>query len=74
MSDLQVNFDLDESDMRVFSDEDTTHIFSNRSSMEHIQNTTMNNVSLIFILLNGFKMLSLVILVENHLIMLSHLF
>lgn len=47
LSDLQVNFDLDESDMRVFSDEDTNHIFSNRSSMEHIQNMTTNNVSLI---------------------------
>jgi len=31
--------------MRVFSDEDTNHIFSNRSSMEHLQNVT-NNVSL----------------------------
>lgn len=45
LSDLQVNFDLDESDMRVFSDEDTNHIFSNRSSMEHIQNLATNNVS-----------------------------
>lgn len=43
---MQVNFDLDESDMRVFSDEDTNHIFSNRSSMEHLQNVTTNNVSL----------------------------
>jgi len=32
--------------MRVFSDEDTNHIFSNRSSMEHLQNVTINNVSL----------------------------
>lgn len=47
LSDLQVNFDLDESDMRVFSDEDTNNIFSNRSSMEHIQNITITNVSLI---------------------------
>jgi len=46
LSDLQVNFDLDESDMRVFSDEDTNHILSNRSSMEHLQNVTTNNVSL----------------------------
>lgn len=45
LSDLQVNFDLDESDMRVFSDEDTNNIFSNRSSMEHIQNVMTNNVS-----------------------------
>jgi len=45
LSDLQVNFDLDESDMRVFSDEDTNHIFSNRSSMEHLQNVNINNVS-----------------------------
>lgn len=50
LSDLQVNFDLDESDMRVFSDEDTNNIFSNRSSMEHIQNVTTNNVSLILII------------------------
>ncbi|XP_022180815.1 GTPase-activating protein CdGAPr isoform X2 [Myzus persicae] len=45
LSDLQVNFDLDESDMRVFSDEDTNHIFSNRSSMEHLQNVTTNNLN-----------------------------
>ncbi|XP_050422799.1 GTPase-activating protein CdGAPr isoform X2 [Adelges cooleyi] len=48
LSDLQVNFDLDESDMRVFSDEDTTHIFSNRSSMDNIQifnSNTLNNSS-----------------------------
>jgi len=32
--------------MRVFSDEDTNHIFSNRSSMEHLQNVTTNNVRL----------------------------
>lgn len=42
--------------MRVFSDEDTNHIFSNRSSMEHIQNVTTNNVSLIF----NLKLLKLV--------------
>ncbi|VVC43891.1 Hypothetical protein CINCED_3A017545 [Cinara cedri] len=42
LSDLQVNFDLDNSDMRVFSDEDTNNIFSNRSSMEHIQSVTNN--------------------------------
>lgn len=30
--------------MRVFSDEDTNHIFSNQSSMEHIQSATTNNV------------------------------
>lgn len=47
LSDLQVNFDLDESDMKIFSDEDTINIFSNRSSMEQIQNMTINNVSLI---------------------------
>uniref|UniRef100_A0A2H8TGS3 GTPase-activating protein CdGAPr n=1 Tax=Melanaphis sacchari TaxID=742174 RepID=A0A2H8TGS3_9HEMI len=45
LSDLQVNFDLDESDMRVFSDEDTNHIFSNRSSMENLQNVAPNNLN-----------------------------
>ncbi|XP_050540334.1 GTPase-activating protein CdGAPr [Daktulosphaira vitifoliae] len=48
LSDLQVNFDLDESDLRVFSDEDTTNIFSDRSSIENIpiiNDNILNNSS-----------------------------
>jgi len=40
--------------MKVFSDEDTNHMFSNRSSLEHIQNMTANNVSFILQCLNYF--------------------